>query len=116
MVSVIFAVGRRWSDPESIEERPCHRRHRRGISGWAPVRDGIASGLVIGAAWPVLAQVVDRPREGAPPIVLDAPADRDGWTTASYTPLDWRHYIGAKASSSGIREATAQSGSTCLLP
>lgn len=100
MVSVIFAVGRRWSDPESVEERPVPptppappRRMSAGSFATASLLV-----LAIGAAWPVLAQVVDRPREGAPPIVLDGPADRDGWTTVPYPPLDWRpHYVGAKA-------------------
>jgi EpsI family protein len=100
MVSVIFAVGRRWSDPELVEERPVPPAPPASPRRMSAGSFATASLLVlaIGAGWPLLARAVDRPREGAPPIVLDAPADRDGWTSASYPPLDWRpHYVGAKA-------------------
>jgi exosortase A len=100
MVTVIFALGRRFSDPESVEDRPVPPAppapaRRMSTGAFAMVSLLV---LAIGAACPVLVQAVDRPREGAPPIVLDGPADRDGWTTVPYTPLGWRpHYVGAKA-------------------
>jgi len=97
MVIALFAIGRIWSDPEDVEDRPLPKeRKQHGPQRSANAATFGALAIAFMAVWPLLGRAEDRPPADHPPVVLNAPKDAGTWVSIESMPWEWEpHYEGA---------------------
>ena len=99
MVVALFAIGRIWSDPEDVEDRPPPKERKQpGPHRASNVATIGVLAIAFMAVWPLLGRAEDRALSDDSPVILNAPKDAGTWVSIESMPWEWEpHYEGAKA-------------------